>query len=104
MGCFFPPPAGELEINELYADNEIYCREVRFSVPAEKWCEFEKSQLFADVTDYVRSLQTPDTQQQSCERRRGWESEELRQSSMTQERYGSFWVQVRKALCEMLRR
>lgn len=60
MGQFFPPKLGMIEVTSLYADNEMYCREVRFSVPAEKWSEFEKSPMYQQLVEYVRSVGTPD--------------------------------------------
>ena len=60
MGRFFAPNFGELEITPFSADNEIYCQEVRFSVPASEWNEFLKSDLFRELEAYVGSLKTPD--------------------------------------------
>lgn len=62
MGRYFNPPVGELEITPFYSNNEICWEELRFSVPIEKWSEFQNSQLFHDLEAYVADLQTQDTQ------------------------------------------
>lgn len=60
MGRFFAPEIGVLEIIPFYADNEMYCQELCFSVPAGEWCKFENSQLYRDLVKYVHSLKTQD--------------------------------------------
>ena len=36
-----------------YADSEIYCLSVSFSVPYDEWNEFQNSQLYRDINQYV---------------------------------------------------
>lgn len=57
MGAFFPNPYGEIEVTAYYADNQMYCREVRFSVPAEVWSEFEGSELYRELKQYLAEVQ-----------------------------------------------
>ena len=56
MGQFFPPERGDMEITEFYADNQPYCREVRFSVPYDEWSEFEGSTFFQELSRYLEDL------------------------------------------------
>lgn len=56
MGRFFPPGYGEMEITPFYSDNEIYCREVRFSIPEDQWCEFENSDAFRILNVWIEKL------------------------------------------------
>ncbi len=58
MGRFFAPKFGELEITPFYSDNAIYCQEIRFSVPYDQWSEFQRSQTFRGIAEYVDGLQT----------------------------------------------
>ena len=57
MGVFFPNPYGEIEVTAYYADNQIYCQEVRFSVPVEAWSEFEGSELYRELKQYLSEMQ-----------------------------------------------
>ena len=56
MGQFFPPERGDMEITDFYADNQPYCREVRFSVPYDEWSEFEGSTFFQELSRYLEDL------------------------------------------------
>mgnify|MGYP005758594175 CR=1 FL=1 len=56
MGRFFAPDFGELEITPFYSDNEIYCQEVRFSVPYDRWPEFERSPEFQRIKELAAEL------------------------------------------------
>lgn len=60
---FLGAEVGDLEIVPFYADNEIVGQELRFSVPAYAWNEFENSRLFQELSDFVQSLeiQIPNT-------------------------------------------
>lgn len=67
MSQYFAPNPGELEINAdygkadkldvvpWYADNEICLRAITFSVPASEWNEFQNTQLFRDIVQYVEN-------------------------------------------------
>lgn len=57
MGVFFPNPYGEIEVTAYYADNQMYCQEVRFSVPVEAWSEFEGSELYRELKQYLSEMQ-----------------------------------------------
>ncbi len=51
-----------VEVTILYADNDPYLVKVCFVIPGGRWSEFEKSPMYRQLTDYARSLQTPDKQ------------------------------------------
>lgn len=95
MGRFFPPYYGDIEVTVFYADNKPYCREVRFSIPNDRWIEFETSQTYRQLVDYVRTLQTQRTQTQHHEVEPGAESERLLHHSMRSDRRESFLARVR---------
>ena len=61
MGDFFNPAPGLIEVSDWYSDNKVCWRELKFSIPIEKWSEFENSQLCRDLVAYVETLRTPDT-------------------------------------------
>lgn len=60
MSLFFSADFGELEVHPWFADNETVVQEVRFSVPASLWSEFQESDLFRELKAYVESLRTQD--------------------------------------------
>ena len=62
MSMFFAENPGKLDVIPWYEDNEIFLQEVRFSVPASEWNEFQESKLFQDIERYVDSLKTRDMQ------------------------------------------
>lgn len=66
---------GEIHVTKWYADEEMSAGEVRFSVPASKWNEFLKSDLFHELEEYVDSLEIQDTHTHSHERKRKEEIE-----------------------------
>lgn len=49
-----------IDVTSYYADNVLYLQEVRFGIPGGKWPEFERSQVYRQLVDYVHSLQTQD--------------------------------------------
>ena len=60
---------GEIEVTNWHANNEIYCREVRFSVPISKWNEFQNQPFFLALKKYLELLQIPDkNSEQSVEK------------------------------------
>ena len=36
-----------------YADNEIYCRELRICLSPRDWCEFSGQEFFQDLIEYL---------------------------------------------------
>ena len=58
MSNFFAPDSGKLEIIPWYADNEICLQEVRFSISADEWSEFQKSVLFRELVEYLARSET----------------------------------------------
>lgn len=54
---FFPGDGpGNQEVTTWYANNEEISKEVRFTIPVDKWDEFEKSDLFRDLKNYVNGF------------------------------------------------
>ena len=104
MGIFFPPDYGVLEINSWHSDNEIYCRDVRFAIPIEKWSEFESSPMYQELSAYVEGLQTQDTRCENYEPECTEENEMCMKNSTSPVRCESFWVRAHRALCHRLRR
>ena len=96
MGRFFNPPFGDLEITPFYANNEMFAQELRFSVPAGEWSEFEKSPLFQAITEYVERVKTQYTQTEHRQPEYKEENEALLLHSMLQDYPEPFWVRVRK--------
>lgn len=66
---------GKIHTTEWYADEEMNAGEVSFSVPASRWNEFLKSDLFHELEEYVDSLEIQDTHTHSHERKRKEEIE-----------------------------
>ena len=66
---------GKIYTTEWYADGEISVGEINFSVPASKWNEFLKSDLFRELEEYVDSLEIQDTHTHGHERKRKEEIE-----------------------------
>lgn len=95
---YFAPNPGKLEITPSYADNELYLQELKFSVPASEWSEFQKSQLFRSIVEYVNCTcpQTPDMHTENCEPEYILEIEDLNGSSSQKENFLSFWALIRK--------
>ena len=52
------PPA--LDIITEYADNKIYCRELRISLSHVDWCKFETQPFYHQLIEWVRSLENPE--------------------------------------------
>lgn len=96
MSMYFASNPGKLDILPWYANNEIYLREVRFSVPDSEWNEFLKSDLFRQLEEYVDSLKTPDMHTDIHEKGYRAEIEGLRQNRTYRVTHESFWVRVRK--------
>ncbi len=86
MMLYYLPKLGSLEVTPVYVDNEIFCREIRFSVPASEWCEFEKSQLYLDLKDFVEECIKGNVV--------------LSGSSTPQRHLEWLWEQVRKRFCQ----
>lgn len=69
MGRVFPEEFGVLSAvpwtyyqpgihtDPWYADSEIYCLSVSFSVPYDEWNEFQNSQLYRDINQYVKDCE-----------------------------------------------
>lgn len=96
MGRFFHPDFGEIEITPFYSDNELYCQEVRFAIPIEKWSEFEMSPMYQQLKEFVHAQETPDKPFLHHEAEPEQESEESLLRSMIQAHPESFWDRVRK--------
>lgn len=96
MGRFFHPDFGTIEVTPFYSDNEIYCQEVRFAVPIEKWSEFETSPMYQQLKEFVRAQEIPGRPARHHEAVPEQESEALLLRSMIQDRPESFWVRVRR--------
>ena len=95
MSMFFAENPGNLEIVPWYADNEIYLQEVRFSVPASEWNEFQESDLFQELVRYVDSIRTQDTHTDIHEAQYIEESEASLQNQVNLVCRESVWVRVR---------
>lgn len=95
------------DVVEWYANNEIDVLELQFSVPVCEWKEFQESDLFHSIIQYVESLKekyqrTPNSSNCNCE---GQCKEEKRQSSeivLESLCCAPFWARVRKALAYIL--
>ena len=96
MGRFFAPNFGELEITPFSADNEIYCQEVRFSVPISEWNKFLNSKLYRELELYMDGLKIQDmhTDIRVQEYIKG--ISESKQSQKNQDFHESFLVRVRR--------
>ena len=103
MSKYFAENPGTLEVVPWYADNEICLQEVRFSVPADEWSEFQESDLFQELVEYVHSLETPDTHTCIHEPEYTQENAEIPQNSFCQEFHESFWARVRRWILRILR-
>ena len=57
MSKNFASDFGKIEVIPWYANNEIYCQEVRFSVPISKWNEFQNQPFFLALKEYLELLQ-----------------------------------------------
>ena len=95
MGRFFAPNFGELEITPFSADNEVYCQEVRFSVPYDQWSEFQKSQTFQGIVEYVDGLKTQYKISPHPEPEHEREDEQRLLRSMLPASRESFWALIR---------
>lgn len=87
---------GEIEITDLYEDNEIFLREVRFSIPFEKWSEFEKLQGYREIAAFVEGLRTQYNTAQPPELRWPEETEENSERKAEDAECVSVWDRVRK--------
>lgn len=96
MGQFFPPERGDMEITEFYADNQPYCREVRFSVPYDEWSEFEKSTFFQELSQYLEDLKkrTQDSNKAHHEPERTEETEMFELDGVEMSRLEAFLYQA----------
>lgn len=103
MGIVFAPNPGELEITPWYADNEIFLQELKFSVPASEWSEFQSSQLFSEIKAFVSGIekQIPNTHigNHVPVRREG--NVELIENSSQPDRSLSFLALIRKLFHRM---
>ena len=104
MTNFFPAHPGRLEAVPWYANNEIYLREVRLSVPSSEWTEFLNSELFRELEQYVDSLETQDTHNDPREKIRISENGELKQNRTSRDIPVSFWALIRRWRHRMKRR
>lgn len=98
MGLFLGGDPGDIMIIPYYADNEICLQEVRFYVPASEWTEFENSQLFHDLEEYMARLKTQDIRTYSRESQYTQEKLQLMQIQNADIHHGSFWALFRKWL------
>lgn len=96
MGRFFAPDFGDLEITAFYSDNEIYCQEVRFSVPYAQWCEFEMSPEFQKIKEYCDRLKVQYKKFQYPEPERELEDEQILRRSIQSDCPESALARVRK--------
>lgn len=48
------PLVGSLEILPWYADNTIYCQELRLALSPHDWYELENQPFFHDLIQYLR--------------------------------------------------
>lgn len=96
MSNFFAPDPGKLEIIPWYADNEICLQEVRFSISADEWSEFQKSVLFRELVEYLDSRRIPDKHIDSYEQVCKLENLELNENSSFRDNRESLLKQVRR--------
>lgn len=98
MGDFFSPDFGEVRVTPWYADNEMYCQEVTFSVPASEWSKFETSPLYREITELVRlwGEQTQDMRTARPEGQCTAETGAWSDTNAAPEARGSFWARVRR--------
>lgn len=97
MGDYFGQPIGEIEMIDHYRDNEIYLREIRFSIPIEKWSEFERSQAFRETAAFVKGLETQYSTYEPPVLRWPQETEACAEEGAAPEAVGSVWDRVRRA-------
>lgn len=95
MSVFFAENPGVISVVPWYADNETVLQEVRFSVPADEWTEFEASNLFRELEAYVESLKTRDKATGSHTGVCTPETGLMQQIQMSHIYRESFWVRVR---------
>ena len=96
MSNFFAPNPGGLEVTPWYADNEMCLQEVRFSISADEWSEFQKSALFRELVEYLDSQRIPDKHIDNRERVCKPENLELNENSNFQDNRESLLKQVRR--------
>ena len=101
MERFFSVEIGTLEINSFYADNEMYCQEVRFSVPAGEWSEFERSPMYQQLMTDVQKLQTRYMQSPQTQDLRIEGNDKSLHHSTQLDRRESFWARVRRKYLKM---
>lgn len=95
MSIFFAENPGVISVVPWYADNETVLQEVRFSVPADEWTEFEASDLFQALENYVESLKTRDKAVGNHTVVHTPETELMQQIQMSHTCLESFWARVR---------
>lgn len=96
MGVIFPPNSGCIQVTSWYADNVNDIQEVRFSVPASAWSEFEASDVYRNLVQYLESLQIQDMSTCSREPEYKEESHEIDEFLQLQRHHHkSFWTQKR---------
>ena len=95
---YFSTNPGKLEITPSYADNELYLQELKFSVPASEWSEFQKSQLYRSLVEYVNGVcpQIQDMRTENCAPEYILEIEDLNGSSSRKASFLSLLALIRK--------
>lgn len=101
---FFAENPGKIEVVPWYADNEICCQEIRFSIPPYAWSEFLKSDLFRELQEYVDSLETQDKHMNNREPERKAENVRKLQNLSGPDCHVSFSVRVRKWIAHKILR
>ena len=96
MGRYLGGSSGDIMVIPYYADNEICLQEVRLYVPASEWTEFENSQLFHDLEEYMAYLKTQDICTDCNEDQDISERTESIQSQTADIYHGSFWALIRR--------
>ena len=92
MGLFLGGDPGDIMIIPYYADNEICLQELRFYIPATEWTEFEKSQLFHDLEEYMEHLKTQDLRTCSNEVRHRLEKRSRHKTKVSKHAADLFWL------------
>lgn len=64
---YYPDNICELNVTPYYADDEICFQDVQFSVPGEKWSEFEMLPAYRELTAYLADTRTQCIQIESYE-------------------------------------
>lgn len=95
---YFNPEFGVLEFDFWYADNEIHSLELRFSVPASEWNEFQGQPFFRELIARLESFrpEIPDTASDTREPECTEETAQCDGNTSSRAFQESFWGKARR--------